>query len=211
MPGTDKPRFRNDMAVPPGGLYFYEIETGAGPVRFESSSMEDLDRKIRLFCNANSHPFPVDLNASVQEFMCPRIQDGFCTTPGLRTPARMLTLQGVKDVTRLIVRKALSSVGTFLAPQGEAERRASICLTCPNNSVQGCTVCSGLLQLVRQLVGRRETKYDQYLGVCTLCGCLLRTKVHISAEGLKAATTPPPPEKIPAACWLEKVYYPTGS
>lgn len=194
------------MAVPPGGLYFFDLQTPSGSVHFEAGHMHLLVDKIRRFCDVNSLPFPRDPEKTIQAFMCPRLPDGFCFSKGLAPNAHTFSLQSVKDMTRLIVQKAFRSRHPFLAPQSEAETRATICLTCPHNSSKECTVCSGLLQMVRQLVGRRETKYDPYLGTCGLCGCLLRVKVHISAGALKAATTPPPDSEIPAACWLRGVY-----
>jgi len=44
------------------------------------------------------------------------------------------------------------------------------------------------------------------IGTCSLCGCLLRAKVHVSSEALKASTTKPEEEDIPDFCWLHEVY-----
>lgn len=208
--GAEVPKFRNDMAVPPGGVYFYAVETATGPVHFEAPHMHLLTGKIIRFCNVNSLPVPGNLEATIQAYMCPRIPDGFCTTPGSKESIPGLTLAKVKDFTRLIATRAFARATVFLVPQDEAERRAKICVECPKNSSQDCTVCHGLLQLVRQLVGRRETKYDAYLGTCALCSCLLRVKVHVSAEALRVATQPPERSQLPPNCWLRNVYYAEG-
>lgn len=206
MPDPVQPvRFRDPSAVPPGGRYFYDIETSNGPVHFEAPDMPQLLQAIRRFCDVNSIGVDPALEQKVTEFMCGRLPDGVCTGPGARG-ALSVSLSRVKDVTRLLVRRALSSGGSFLTSLPDANARARVCVECPLNANTSCTTCNGLLQTARQLVGRRETPYDQYLGTCQLCGCMLRVKVHVSGSALAASTTPPRKESVPANCWLRGVY-----
>ena len=117
-----------------------------------------------------------------------------------------MTLSGVKAFTSILFARARLSGKLFFAPPHEAEQRAKICSTCPLNNKSQCSVCGGLLALVRKLVGRRETSYDSLLGVCSLCGCLLRAKVHVSAEVLRMTPTVPAAEDVPEQCWLRGIY-----
>jgi hypothetical protein len=199
--------FQRPDSVPPGGVYFYELDVGGGaPVRFESfRTVEDLVWQIESYCGLNNRAPPDHLKAVVLEFMCDNLPPGFCRTSAYNVK-RSLTLSQVKDFTNVLFRRALSSGAAFLAPQAVAEERARICTTCPLNDRSKCTVCGGLLALVRKLVGRRETRHDQLLGTCALCGCLLSVKVHVSSEALKASTNKPPAEQIPDFCWLNEVY-----
>jgi hypothetical protein len=200
--------FNRPDSVPPGGVYFYELDVGgSAPIRFEShKTVRDLVWEIKSFCDLNKIPIPEHLEAKVVEFMCDNLPAGFCRNSS-SNPRKFLTITQVKDFTNLIIKRALSfSPTSFITSKEVAEERARICSTCPLNDRSRCTVCGGLLSLVRKLVGRRETSYDPVLGTCMLCGCLLRVKIHVSNEALKAATTKPPADQIPDFCWLNEVY-----
>jgi hypothetical protein len=200
--------FHRPDSVPPGGVYFYEIEAADGvAVRFESyKTVDDLVWQIQSYLDLNGLPPIEHLKAKVIEYMCDNMPSGFCREDS-KNPRKFITLTQVKDFTNLIFKRATSfSPASFLASLPEAERRASVCSECPLNDRSRCTVCGGLLAFVRKLVGRRETSYDPVLGTCNLCGCLLRVKVHVSSEALKASTTKPPADQIPGFCWLNEVY-----
>lgn len=200
-------RFKNDMAYPPGGVYFCGMDTVTGPIRFEAASLASLETLVHRFCDSNSLPRPGNFEAWVQGQMCDHMPPGFCTGPAVHRPLSV-SLQQVKDFTRVLVRRALSGTGRFFVSRMEADRRAAVCSNCPLNSNTQCTICFGLLALVRSLVGRRETKYDVGLGTCAICKCLLRVKVHVSREALARATSAPEPGSLPAGCWLRGVYWP---
>lgn len=200
--------FQRPDSVPPGGVYFYELSVGEGsaPIRFEShKTVDDLVWQIESYCYLNKVEVPGFLKAKVVEFMCDNLPPGFCRHSS-NSAALPLTLTQVKEFTNVLFRRALSSSASFFTTKQEAEKRASVCSTCPLNDRSRCTVCGGLLSLVRKLVGRKETSYDPVLGTCSLCGCLLRVKVHVSSEALKASTKKPSEEKIPDFCWLHEVY-----
>jgi hypothetical protein len=200
--------FQRPDSVPPGGVYFYEVASADGPpVRFEShKTVDDLVWQVESYLAVNNFPPVEHLKAKVIEFMCDNLPSGFCRKSPAN-PGMFITLTQVKDFTSLLFRRAVaSSPLSFLSTKEEAERRASVCSECPLNDRSRCTVCGGLLAVVRRLDGRRETSYDPVLGTCRLCGCLLRVKVHVSSEALKAATTKPPEDQIPGFCWLNEVY-----
>jgi hypothetical protein len=211
MPSTDGQalnEFQRPDSVPPGGVYFYELSVSedSPPVRFEShKTVDDLVWQVQSYCQLNNVPSPGFLKAKVVEFMCENLPPGFCRHSS-KSGNLPLTLTQVKEFTNVLFRRAVSSAEAFFTTKEEAEKRASVCTTCPLNDRTRCTVCGGLLSLVRKLVGRRETSYDPLLGTCSLCGCLLRVKVHISSGALKASTNKPPEDKIPGFCWLNEVY-----
>lgn len=200
--------FNRPDSVPPGGVYFYELDVGGpAPVRFEShKTVRDLAWEITSYCEVNKITVPEHLEARIVEFMCENLPAGFCRNSP-HNVRKYITISQVKDFTTLIFKRAFSfSPTSFLASKELAESRAKTCSTCPLNDRSRCTVCGGLLSLIRKLVGRRETSYDPVLGTCNLCGCLLRVKVHVSSEALKSATQKPPEENIPEFCWLHEVY-----
>lgn len=200
--------FQRPDSVPPGGVFFYELEVaGSSPVRFEShKTVQDLVWQITSYCELNKIEPPPHLKAVVVEYMCDNLPPGFCRQSSSNV-RKFLTITQIKDFTSLIFKRAfMKNPLNFLAPLTQAESRAQICSTCPLNDRSRCTVCGGLLSLIRKLVGRRETSYDPVLGTCSLCGCLLRVKVHVSSESLKLATKKPPEDQIPDFCWLHEVY-----
>jgi len=206
--GNPLNEFQRPDSVPPGGVYFYELEiSGSVPVRFEShKNVDDLVWQISSYCDLNRIPLPEHLRAKTIEYMCDNLPSGFCRESSSNV-RKFLSLSQIKEFTSIIFKRAfMKSPSNFLATLNDAENRAKICSTCPLNDRTRCTVCGGLLSLVRKLVGRRETAYDPVLGTCSLCGCLLRVKVHVSSEALKSATTKPPEDQIPGFCWLNEVY-----
>lgn len=93
-------------------------------------------------------------------------------------PERVLTLDDIRRFS-ISVSNWIASGGKFVDYQ-EAERRASICLTCPRNkSVTGCWGCHGILNWLTENLGDRRTSKDADLHGCELCLCALRAKVHI--------------------------------
>ena len=68
----------------------------------------------------------------------------------------------------------------------EANRRAAICVTCPNNvhSFGGsCGSCADrIMRALAHVVGKRSTPYDHNLGACAICSCSLAAAVHVPLE-----------------------------
>lgn len=77
----------------------------------------------------------------------------------------------------------------------EAERRAGICSTCPHN-VKGNEGWADLVAY--HSIGDRTTPYDSKLGMCELCSCPLRAKVHLGGDlGINMETL----RLLPDFCW----------
>jgi hypothetical protein len=92
------------------------------------------------------------------------------------------------------------ATGFQTVPQAEAERRASICETCPKNrNVAACWGCHGVSEVVSKLTGGKTTSRDPLLHVCEVCLCVLPAKLHLPIEVLH-------PEKHegkwPSHCWM---------
>lgn len=210
-PAQEYNSFRRPDSVPPGGVFFYEFQGARGEmIRFESyKSVPDLAWEIRSYLSTNQLSPISDLELKIPDFMCANLPPGFCWKDPDGLVDTRLTMRQVQDFTKILFERARRlGKGSFIVPKAEAERRAAICAKCPLNSKEQCTVCGGLLAFVRTLVGRRETGYDQGLGTCRLCGCMLRVKVHVSAESLRkaAGSRPPPLKDMPEPCWLREVY-----
>lgn len=70
----------------------------------------------------------------------------------------------------------------FVSPE-EAERRASICRSCPENRpITGCFGCGGFAAEVSAWMGGLKTLKDEHLHTCFVCGCFLRSKVWMPLD-----------------------------
>lgn len=91
--------------------------------------------------------------------------------------------------------------------QGEAERRARICLTgasgrpCPYNQViDGCMGCKGAGKAIEAVMGSKSTPYDKDLHSCTACGgCVLKIKIHLPLDVIHVDES-----KLTSFCWQRK-------
>lgn len=108
------------------------------------------------------------------------------------TPKKGLSVSDLKRFMNTL----LAQEGSFVS-QEEAERRASICATCPKNQVvHGCWGCAGILKLVTQYLGKKHTSKDRALESCAVCGCVLRAKVW-----LEKGTIDNTGLEYPEHCW----------
>jgi hypothetical protein len=91
--------------------------------------------------------------------------------------------------------------GGQLVDVEEAERRASICVSCPKNvPLKGiCGVCAGLMTWSVKLAGGLKTSHDENLFACGVCGCSNRLSVFAPIEILKDDRFVP--EAFPLRCW----------
>lgn len=83
--------------------------------------------------------------------------------------------------------------------QEEADRRANICVNCPNNVFpdKGTFVDWADRVAEASLVGRKS-KHHSELGNCSVCTCLLRSKVFF---GGKIDISEKDRENYPSFCW----------
>lgn len=193
-------RFKYKIFVPPGGRWFYEVpET---KVFLSSNDSEgDLLWHVRQHYLANKLPVPDNLQAVVQNYMCLHLPEGFCEgeLEPLAKRAAPLTFFSIVQFTQALVHKLTKA--DFFVSQEEAERRARICLRCPENSKNLCTTCNGLRSLAAALIGNRQaTSVDAKLEACAVCGCALRAKLHVNrayiAESAKRL------KEYPPYCWM---------
>lgn len=111
-----------------------------------------------------------------------------------------------KTLIRTVTRKGLPLV----SPE-EAERRAQICVNCPQNSdITGCTGCSGILRRIADLIPEgRKSSVDDRLQFCgnrveddglhAGCGCSNRLSIHFEKDFLEEIS--PPDADYAPGCW----------
>ncbi len=88
-----------------------------------------------------------------------------------------------------------------------ANKRAAICVECPNN-VEGSWFTVAPAQLIKETLEARkdlklETPHDAKLKSCGICKCLLALKCHTPLEFIIAKTNPAIMAEFPAHCWIQ--------
>ncbi len=92
----------------------------------------------------------------------------------------------------------------------EAARRASICATCPQN--QPGELSSFFERATSELIRRQvefardcelTTPADSKLGVCAVCACPLKLKVHVPLETIHAKLSAATLSELPEICWMK--------
>lgn len=116
-------------------------------------------------------------------------------------------VRGTFTISQILVRKALHALGFAANPlvdQAEADRRAAICINCPNN-VAFAKPCAGICQelavVVNSIKGARRTKYDDSLKACRVCKCFNAAQVWVNYDLLRKTVTKQQDAYWPDFCW----------
>ena len=114
------------------------------------------------------------------------------------------------------VKTALAIYRDLFGPDGkvvakeEAERRAAVCVACPQNDVAGGLRKYFVKEAAREIMMvagmlkdmNATTSLDAKLGVCQSCQCPLGAKVFIEAHVLKKNLKPEQISKLDPNCWI---------
>ena len=180
-------RFRVTRIIPPGNVYFYELNS----VAFEAYTLRDLLTQVRKYCGAEGIKVSADLEAEVIDHMCRKLPEDFCYGDLDGKPrARAVTMQQIKNAT---MAKAAVSERVLLP---EAKRRAIICANCTKNDRSLCPTCVGLVSWSRRLVGQQLGAREEWLGVCLVDAVSLSAVVHLDDKQ--------PEGEYPECCWRKK-------
>lgn len=195
--------FRYRATVPPGGYTWRVPETGDELV---AGDLAQLVNQARAIYARNKVEPPEGLAARIEHSICLQVPESFCGGEHEKGDVvqRMVSARAVKEATALKTVRLKWDQDRFLVPMAEVERRAEICVKCPLNYQGFCTTCNGLKDYVVEAIGDRRSTVDAKLGVCSICSCLLKAKVHISLEALNAARKSPDEGQYPPNCWLFK-------
>jgi hypothetical protein len=192
-------------STPPGGWYWKEPSSG---VEFRHYSRDAFFRNIQAHRLANGYAIEPGWEEAIEDQLCrenaAQWGPGICQRAmhlGERRPISMGAIQGFFNSMGAWV----SGGAGFVSPE-EADRRAAICVTCPNNaSMPGsCGGCADrILRGITRLIGRRKTQYDANLGSCSICSCSLAVAVWFPLEAQQAGLSDELKEefkKVPF-CW----------
>jgi hypothetical protein len=196
-------KLKNQLLAPPGGWRYQQPETGHWMMDITE---ESLLRKIAQHRANNNLPHvnpPFEtIAADVENWICEHLsledQSNHCDG-GVRYKEGVHFSEVVGFIQSNL---AYFASGKKQVTQTEAERRASICATCPLNvSVTGCGACQKAIQEYREKIATvQATSSDANLKACGVCGCDLKTIVHFPLETLRAKGE----REFPAWCWQQR-------
>jgi hypothetical protein len=101
--------------------------------------------------------------------------------------------------------------GGIPVPLPEAQARADICLKCPFNYKGNwlwkvaVSMAISAQMMLRQAMNLR-LEGEESLGVCELCGCMLKLKTHVPFRHIYRFTSDQQFTKYPDFCWQQKEY-----
>lgn len=98
----------------------------------------------------------------------------------------------------------LGAGGVAVGPK-DAQRRADICLQCPENKA-GWSVSETVAKAIKthvELKNNLQLRVDgeKSLHTCSICQCALRLKVHVPIEVIRSHMQPGEADKLPSYCW----------
>lgn len=187
--------------VPAGGYTYRMPETGDEFVAGNLAQLVIMVGKVYL---RNKLKIPENLEALIEHFICLHNSPSICTGTYEAEDAQMRAVRAVdvREASDFGKIRLKWGPDKFLAPLVLAEQRAQTCIGCKLNYKGFCTTCNGLKDFVLKAIGERATVYDSKLGVCSVCSCLIKAKIHISAAALKAAPKNKNEGRYPEGCWL---------
>lgn len=103
----------------------------------------------------------------------------------------------------------LDFLGPSLRPVSHelAEKRAAVCVTCPNNQPGGMLdhVAGEALKKLLEYKAEEKlfTSHDDQLRECLGCRCNLRLKPHVELAYILEKTSPEVMEKLTTFCWIK--------
>ena len=144
----------------------------------------------------NGYPIEPSWKEEIEDEMCRKMAaewgNGICRRAqdlGERRPISWAATQSFLNTMANWMGGVAQGQPVFVADE-EADRRAAICVTCPNNvtSFGGhCGSCADrVMRGLTRVIGRRKTQYDKSLGSCAICSCSLAAAVWFPLAAQRA-------------------------
>ena len=162
-----------------------------------SYGFKTLIEAVHKHLKANDIPLPVDLERSMNEHACAQFPEN-CQELDPDAERKVSLWMLAKKFFTAVISAAVDG----LVPQEEAERRALICSTCPNNQPMEARICEGcwsanFVREAAEKLSTRHTSLDNKLDTCSLCQCRNRLKVHVKREAMADKSI-----DWPSWCWM---------
>ena len=162
-----------------------------------SMGFDTLVESVKAHIKANDAPISPNLERDMNEHACAQFPD-LCAEldPDAERKVNLWYL------AKRFFTAAITAASQGLVPQEEAERRAAICATCPNNQPMEAQMCVGcwsakFVKEAAEALSARHTALDAQLDTCSLCQCSLKLKCHVPVEGMQEKEI-----QWPKFCWM---------
>jgi len=195
----------NTTNVPPGGWFYTVPETGA---RFTGANYPHLESQII------GHYHVAGVEAPSRDGLFQRVQEGICAEHPDYCGAAVTVNPSSGNAGQHVYQMALQCLRTLIAhlagsgervTQEHAERRAGVCVTCPQNQIlEGCSRCNmnTITVIVSKIVGAKKTSVDDRLRSCAVCHCTLRAKIWVRHSAAWNHMPEKQRKQLPPHCWL---------
>lgn len=208
---------------PPGGWQFFQPQTGWSaptPIASTFDQTVQLIIKHRLSNGAitakhNLATDPVSVGTELETYTAMRLgiplESPKIVPPRATLPqavvAAVAAAKKMADGVSLLVEWL--PTGTTVGPDLSG-KRAGICAGCPKNGTSSLTqyftqpVSARLQKMVEARKDLKlETSFDDKLGVCDVCLCPMKLKVHVPIADILAKTRPETMAEFPPHCWIK--------
>lgn len=212
----------------PGGFTYYQPETGFKSQRM--ASFESITQSIIAHRKANpwlieKHGWSVDPESVRNELdaynakICEQMGwhsyitgVGGPSTPNPQMPRAQQLLRKVGNAAvgaETLVDWIKS--GAEAVPLEQSANRASVCVSCAHNNPgdllsfftrPAAEAIRRTIQIKNQM--NLSTPHDEKIGVCDVCDCPLRLKVHLKIEVIKERMSQAVRSELPSHCWILK-------
>ena len=152
---------------------------------------------VKRHMEANDVPIPITLEREMNEAACLEHPDQ-CSDVDPDAERKISLFYLAKKFFTAVISAATQG----LVDQSEAERRAAICVECPNNKPTEVVICSGcwsanFVREAAEKLSTRHTSLDNKLDTCSLCQCRNLLKVHVQREAMADKSI-----DWPSWCWM---------
>ncbi len=219
------PRLRDRNRFPPNGFRFYQPETKFEPPRhlsFNSTVEAVINHRKGNPWLATQHGWSTDFETVANEIdlyntkLCQQmgwtdfIMDGGGGAEAIPFPHPLPNrLKSVAAGANTLVEWLKD--GAEAVPATIADNRAATCVACPKNGQGDWTrwFTAPVSEAIRKEVERRKdmklsTPHDGQLGVCEVCLCPLKLKVHIPIDQIRNNLSKEILGQLPPNCWIPK-------
>ena len=187
--------------TPPGGYVYLQPET---QTRMEARFGPELVDQVILHrkWKGLTPTDPDTVWAEIQRQICAGQEPGICRgEPGenyqpLADMSRRLTLDMIQDFSAAIFRFFKEGVH-FVSPE-VAEKRGTICLSCPYNRAPHSCSCAPLWKFLETIVPANRKRDN--LHICGICGCALQAK-HLMPDSVLRESNKWRGLIFPEWCW----------
>jgi len=198
--------FPNKTNNPPGGWRFTVEETGA---TLRGTSLGEVMVAVKKHWEVNGIEPIEDLEREIERRICEEVPE-YCGAKGMeikpvpknrgRTIHEVIT--GTKTIGMWLAKRAMGGGNVSVEV---AERRASVCVGCVENTEPtGCSSCNKAAssQVLDKLVPFRTSK-DAALKSCRVCGCWLSAKIACQLDIIRNNMPDYVKKELPDHCWVK--------